>query len=228
MDSGFEGGFLLADSPKEFHKIQPYYNYFKLLWKLTDDEMTYICNTDYWGEAYGRAREKSKVIKNKKTKIFDKTPIYMKYLSEVLMKVPGILCVVIVRDPRSVMSSWAKWTGHEQDIEGCVNKNLQEYTDRYLSYANGFNKAFQTLSDRILLIQYEHLCLNSEIVLRNIFNFLGLEFKKKYMKFSSKYNVYGKSVSKDYLCPYKKVLTPKTSEQILKDTNKISQWHFEF
>ena len=226
MDSGFEGGFLLGNSPRDFPTIMPYYDYFKKLWKLTDQDMAYICDTDKWAEAYKRSRERSPVIHNKKTYVFDKTPIYMLHLTEVLEKVPGIPCVVIVRDPRSVMNSWAKWTGNDLNREQWITKNLKTYSERYLSYADGYTKAAKKFENRIVLIQFENLCIDPEANLTSMFNFLGLVFRPEYLNFSSKYNVYGNRVSKDYLFPYRDHLSITTCNEILKLTRKYSRWHY--
>src|SRR5688572_28260285 len=52
LDSGFEGGFLLGASPRDFRNFQPYYAYFRQTWELSRADMLYICDTDSWGECY--------------------------------------------------------------------------------------------------------------------------------------------------------------------------------
>ena len=66
LDSGFEVGALLAESPRQFRQIQPYFAFFRSTWKLTREDMQYICDTDEWGEFYRRSSERSPVIVDRK------------------------------------------------------------------------------------------------------------------------------------------------------------------
>ncbi len=227
MDSGFECGFLLGDSPRDFPTIKPYHAYFKSTWELSRADMKYIFDTDSWDECYARARGRSPVISNKDTGIFDKTPIYMLHLNEVLNKVPGIPCVVNVRDPRALMLSWANWSGHKEDAEDWIEENFEAYCERFLSYADGYTKALASHGDRILLNQFEKLCQNPEFYLKRIFAFLGLRFDNEFMNFSSKHFVYGNTVSTEYLFPYRDKLSTELCNRILSETGRYSQWHFD-
>ena len=225
LDSGFECGFLLCDSPRDFPKLQPYSGFFKKYWQMSSLDLTYMCDTDNWDECYRRARERSALIQNKSTDLFDKTPKYMLHLTEVLNKVPSIPCIINVRDPRSLMLSWARWSGHTEDAEEWIKDQLESYLDRYLSYANGYTRALESHRERMLLVQFEKLCREPDRYIREIFEFVGLEFQKEYLYFSSDYFVYGNTVSKDYLCPYKECLSLELCESILEGTHRYSQWH---
>jgi hypothetical protein len=226
LDSGFECGFLLGDSPRDFHTIKPYHAYFKKTWELSREDMQYIFDTDCWDQCYLRARERSPVIKNKSCGIFDKTPIYMLHLDSVLKKAPNVPCIVNVRDPRALMLSWANWSGHKQDAEQWINRNFEENCQRYLSYADGFSEALISHSERIMLNQFETMCLQPEQQLSVIFQFIGLDFKNEYLAFDSKHFVYGNSVSREYLYPYRGVLSEGLCQRILLGTERYSQWHF--
>lgn len=226
LDSGFEGGFLLGDSPREFRKFQPYYAYFRQTWELSREDMLYICDTDSWGECYRRARERAPFIENKASHIFDKTPIYMRHLSAVLAKVPGIPCVVNVRDPRALMLSWANWSGAKDDPEAWLTANFASNLQRFLDYAEGYRHAREHYSERLLLNQFERMCLQPEEHLRAIFAFIGLEFSADFLQFSSKHFVYGNEVSTEYLYPYRNRLSQHLCERILEATADYSDWHF--
>ncbi len=226
MDSGFECGFLLGDSPRDFSTIKPYHAFFKSTWELSREDMKYIFNTDSWSECYIRARERSPIIINKNTGIFDKTPIYMLHLNDVLKKVPGVPCVVNVRDPRALMLSWAMWSGHQNDTEKWIRDNFDEYCERYLSYAKGYTNALDLHGDRIMLNQFENLCVEPAYFLNKIFEFIGLSFKTEYLKFSSKHFVYGNTVSTEYLFPYRGVLSEDLCAEILAATQSYEQWHY--
>ena len=226
FDSGFECGFLLADTPQQFNTVQPYYRYFKKCWELSKADMAYIFDAPGWPECYRRTRERSPVIINKDTAMFDKTPIYMLHLSEVLAKVPNIPCVVTVRDPRALFYSWARWSGHQDDSEQWVHDNLPQYFERYSSYAQGYENALDQYADRITLIQFEALCNDPEYYCRRIFESVGLEFKAEFMSFSSKFFVYGNTVSRDYIYSYRDYLSDGLCDTILQGLQEYSDWWF--
>lgn len=231
LDSGHEVGVLLADSPREFHRKQPYCTFFRQTWKLSKEQQQQICDTDDWGEFYRRARAISPLITDKSVYLFDKTPIYMRHLAEVLAKVPGIPCLVNVRDPRALMLSWANWSGHDfsghrDDPGEWIEENFAYCQDRFLSYARGYRDALAEHGDRIMLNRFEPLCLDPEPHLEKIFNFFGFEFSRDYMTFESEHFVHGNTVSQDYLCPYRQALKPALCDRILEATVEFEDWHF--
>jgi hypothetical protein len=226
LDSGFECGFLLGDSPRAFPGIQPYHSFFRQKWQLDREDMSYICAADDWAECYRRARERSPVIADKETLLFDKTPIYMLHLSDVMTRVPNIPCVVNVRDPRALMLSWANWSGHREDPESCIRDNFEDYCERYLSYAEGYAAAMEKYPQRILLNQFERLCLDPTSALTDIFNFMGFDFDEAYLSFTSDHFVYGNTVSQKYLYPYRTRLSSELCDTILAGTKAWSKWHF--
>ncbi len=202
LDSGHEVGVLLVDSPREFHTKQPYYSFFCETWKLSKPEAEQICDTDDWSTFYRRARELSPVIADKSVLIFDKTPIYMLHLSDVLTKAP-LPCVVSVRDPRALMHSWANWSGHSADPERWLNEHFEDNCDRFLSYARGYRKAALSHAELLHVSQFERLSTNPEAEFEKIFQHLGLEFRAEYLSFQSEHFVYGNSVSTDYVFAYR-------------------------
>jgi hypothetical protein len=227
LDSGFECGMLLGDSPKDFAKFQPHYAFFKSGWQLSREDMHYIFAAEGWGECYRRARERSPLITDKNAQIFDKTPVYMLHLPSVLQKVPGIPCVVSVRDPRALMLSWAHWSGHGEDAEAWITANLDAYLQRYLGYAEGYCAALEQHGSRILLSRFEELCLEPQQRMRQIFTFLGLDFSEQYLNFSSRHFVYGNSVSAQYIAPYRGRLSASLCHAILDGTQRCAAWHYE-
>jgi hypothetical protein len=226
LDSGFEGGFLLGDSPRDFHRFQPYYAFFRQTWELSREDVKYICDCDDWGECYRRARERSPVIADKHALIFDKTPVYMKHLPVVLGKVPGIPCVVCVRDPRALMVSWARWSGAGEAVEQWLVANFADNVERYASYARGYRRALAAHADRLLLVRFEVLCTHTAQTLASVFRFLGMAFSEDFLHFSSKHFVYGNTISTDYLFPYREVLSGDLCERILEATRDYSDWHY--
>jgi len=227
LDSGHEVGALLVDSPRLFHQKQPYYSFFMQTWKVSGEQLQQICDTDDWGEFYRRARDISPLITDKTVYLFDKTPIYMLHLSEVLARVPGIPCVVNVRDPRALMLSWANWSGHRDNPGEWIEEKFDYCENRFLTYARGYRNALAGHGDRILLNRFELLCLDPELYLGNIFRFFGFEFSRDFLTFESEHFVYGNTVSQAYLYPYRQALTPALCDRILEATAEFEEWHFQ-
>ena len=167
------------------------------------------------------------MIADKRSMLFDKTPVYMKHLPSVLARVPGLPCVVNVRDQRALMVSWAKWSGGGADIEGWVAENFCGNVARFRSYAEGYRAAADRFSDRILLNRFETMCLEPRQSLQRVFAFLGLQFSEDYLNFSSKHFVYGSAISTDYLYPYRGALSEGLSDRILEATAAYADWHFQ-
>lgn len=225
LDSGFEGGFLLNNEPKEFLTTEPFYTNSKKGWGLKDEDFSYICNGDNWAEVYLRIRERAEVIKNKNVSLFDKTPRYMQKLPNVLERVPDIPCLVIVKDIRSVF--WSSYKRAKMTMDEWHKKIFKRTCNHTLSYAKGWKEAIEKgLEKRILLIKYEELCLDQKTEVKKIFDFLGREFQESYLTFNNpKYNnVYGGDISTQYLTEYKGNLPEYICEEILELTSEYSDW----
>lgn len=226
LDSGFEGGFLLGNTPREFPGIQPYFRNFKKSWEVSDGLARFVCDTDDWKECYRRARDVSPVIADKSTMILDKTPAYMRTLDEVLEKVPQVPCVVVVRDPRALLTSWANRTGFEKSPERWLSHQMPAMCARYLDYADGFRRANLRFPERIMQIQFEEVCLEPVGVLSKMFEFAGLAFEPSYTSFPPSFGVHGNRISGQFLYGYQNCFSPATCEEILKRTERYAQWHF--
>lgn len=164
---------------------------------------------------------------NKSTYLFDKTPIKMLHLDEVLAKVPGIPCVVNVRDPRSLMLSWANWYGHRDNPGKWIEEEFEYFENRFLSYARGYRNALDNHADRIMLNRFEPLCLDPEPHLEKIFGFFGFEFSTEYMTFEPEHFVTGNTVSQEYLYPFLTAPTPELCDRILEATREFEEWHYQ-
>jgi len=227
LDSGFECGFLLKDNIADFLHCEPYHKRIRASWGLVEAEVKYICSAENWRQAYQRLLEKSRFIQNKDVFLFDKTPKYMENLSDVLKKVPNIPCIVIVRDPRALISS---------EIKRQISKKnphiLKKSCERYVCYGRGWKSAIENgYGDRILLVQYENLCSNPHKEAEKMFNFLGFDFDPSYLHFGasekSKFNnVYESTISDKHLTEYQQHLDEKTCKFILQQTAEFKAWHW--
>lgn len=224
LNSGFEGGFLLTENIPDFLNFEPYYTNFKRGWKCDEVSMSYICQANSWIGIYKRVVECSPIIENKDSWIFDKTPKYMEHLPNVLEKIPEVPCIVIVRDPRSVLYSWAKRSNLTK--EEWVKRVIKSASQRYTSYAQGYRKALEKgFGCRILLVQYENICINPTLEFEKIFEFIDFEFDDKYLSFQSIFsNVHGSKISNSYLKEYKDNFSKETCKSILEITKDFSEW----
>jgi hypothetical protein len=226
LDGGFEGGFLLARRPKDFLSVSPYRSNVKLGWGITEEELRYACQADSWHEVYLRLREKAQVIRDKRVLLFDKTPKYMETLPRVLRKVPDIPCVVVVRDPRAVLWSWARRTG--MDTTTWVGEQLRASCKRYVRYGKGWQAAIKAgLGPRMLLIRYEAFCADPKPWAERLFGFLGLEFQESFMHFDPRFpNVYGNRPQQEYINEYRGHFSERTCGEILSRTKRFRDWHW--
>ena len=228
--SGFEGGFLIVDKISDFLSLEPYCTNFKRGWKIDDSDLKYICEAYSWLEVYRRVVERSPIIERKDGWIFDKTPRYLRFLSDVLRKVPNVPCVVIVRDPRALLWSWAKRS--DLSIEEWLNRKLEPSCAAYMSYANGLKKAIdEGFGSRLLLVHYENLCINTAVEVERIFKFIGMNFNMSSSFFEKAPmfpNVYGNEISTRYLEEYKSNLPEEACQKILKLTESVREWSWKW
>jgi len=227
LDGGFEGGFLLGKKPGDFLSISPYRSNVKLGWGITEEDLRYTCDTDSWQEMYARLREKAGEIRNKGVWLFDKTPKYMEALAVVLRKVPDVPCIVIVRDPRAVLWSWAKRSGMDPDT--WTAENLRTSCKRYVRYAKGWQSAIEGgMASRILLVRYEAFCTDPESWARRVFRFLGMEFNESFLEFHPRFpNVYGHTPTAHYIDDYRGHFSDEVGETILALTKRFRDWHWQ-
>ncbi len=120
LDSGFEVGVLLCDSPKEFRHFEPFITNMKSGWGITDEQLDYICDVETFVEFYVRLKEASSII-DKNSEIFDKTPRYFHSLSKCIQKVECNF-IATYKDPRSIVYS---------DFKRVKVKNFYKWYEQY-------------------------------------------------------------------------------------------------
>ena len=228
---GFECGFLLTEQICDFPSFQPFASMLKTGWNVSDEDLAYICQAEDRFEAYDRLKNRSSIFKNLKdfdtVQLIDKTPRYMQVLPSALKRLPEVPCVVIVRDPRAVFWSWAKRSNLSP--EEWASESLDKSVKHYISYGNALNVAIkQGFKDRILVIQYETLCTDPKSMAKRIFDFINLSFDDAFLNFNDKNrnfkNVYGKTISSQYLEEYKNHFSEEICQSILQETKEFSHW----
>lgn len=176
LNCGFECGFLLADSPRAFKHVHPWYEWMQepisaKMWGLSAGQLERICGSKTWQEAYRKLIKFSPVFDKKHfQQVCDKTPRYLCCLDTVLDKLPDFIpCLVIEKNVESL------WRSHRRR-----NINLEEFSEVYLKYNNGLRRALQRHGSRIHQISYEALCNNLYEQLSYIFSIVDLPFRPEY------------------------------------------------
>jgi Sulfotransferase family len=236
LESGFEGGFLLVDKPQEFLSLEPYCTDLKKLWEVSEEDLKYICQGEIWPDVYRRLHDRAKIIKKNDTWLVDKTPRYMAFLPSVLQKVPNVPCIVLTRDPRSVLWTRTKRTYNKNAPKGLTRtewaeRELEPACQAYLAYARGLRQAMEKgFGDKILLVKYESLCINQETEVMRIFDFIGMQFDLSYLSIKDKDPRYhpcrGNEISVQYLTEYKDNLSEETAEKALKMTEEFKSFWY--
>ena len=220
LNSGFEGGLLFSDNPHDFRSLEPYVTSLKISWGVSDDDLEYICSGVNWQNVYTRLLEKSTKVDSKY--IFDKTPRYMEYLSDVLARV-NVPCVAIVRDPRALFFSWAKRSG--MSIDDWCKFHLSAAIERYQRYGRGFKNAWTIYPERILVVQYESLCETPIIESKRIMTMIGLDFDQAFVQFVSPLkNIHEKNVSSKFMFEYKNHFGDKECSLIKSRLREFKTW----
>jgi len=223
LNSGFEGGLLFSDDPHDFRTNEPYLTSLKISWGVSDDDLAYICDGTDWQDVYRRLLARSTKVDSEY--IFDKTPRYMEYLSDVLARV-NVPCIAIVRDPRALFFSWAKRSGIS--IDDWSRHHLRGAISRYQRYGRGLNSALQAYSQRVLVIQYESLCENPVVESEKIMKSIGLDFDPAFVQFASpQKNIHEKNVSSKYISEYQDHFNNEVCETIISRLKEFENWFWD-
>ena len=186
LDSGFEVGVLLGKSPQNFPEIQPFYNNMAGGWKIENDVLRQICNTDSFANFYESLKLNSKIISPHIEHIFDKTPRYFMdiYSCYDKVKVPFI---GLYKDPRSLVYSdykrsksndFASW--YEQYKEPKLSYLESIYNNSYLKWKKNKAEASKQSQD-IICVSLENICLNTRETLEKIFAHVNYQFDLEYL-----------------------------------------------
>lgn len=232
LDGGFEGGFLLNNEATEFPATEPYATNLRRGWGLSPAQLEEICQQDTWSAVYAGLRQHAQVLDARRRDsvgLIDKTPAYMQVLADVMKKVPAVPCIVIVRDPRALLWSWAKRANAEGSLKEWMRKAIAPSCKRYVAYGRGLRKAQATdLTARIFVVQYEALCVDPQTWSQRIFDFIGMDYDEGFQEFDPKWpNVYGSSVSRRFLCEYQDGFPAEVCERILRDTRELADFRWE-
>ncbi len=183
-----ETGYLLAETPADIESIQPWFDWNDVtkykshfMYRLTPDNVAEMKNAQNFAEMYDILRNRSHLFNElndekyckKPYQIVDKTPKYVhpNHFEKILKKTPNVPVIVMQKSFESVQESKAK-RGHnlKRDYYDSVYNNVAEMKKKY--------------PNRIMVVQLDKLMENPDVVMTNVFGFLGLNWDREYLKMS--------------------------------------------
>jgi hypothetical protein len=187
MMGALESGFLMGATPAEFRYVRPFYDWTKQSGKagwygLTNDMRDYITSAPCFAEMYARVRRQSPLMTSlaeqcpRQSELVDKTPGYIYKLPRVMAQAPGVPVVVIVKDRYSHRQSYMR--GHKNPNNPQGIKTHNNIYDRGIK-ALGVAKSLYP--DRIKVVQYETLIERPNEVMKDVYDFVGLDWDPRYL-----------------------------------------------
>ena len=182
----FETGYLIAESPKEIDKVDPWFrwnmkksNTTDLNYRLVDEDVEAMKNAKDFLQMYDILRQRSYLFNNlndeeyctKPYLMVDKTPRYIHpaYFEQVLEKTPGVPVIVTRKNFDKLKESWdARNNTLTQNFYEQVFDNVWKMKLKY--------------KGRILIIHEEDIMAHPEATMHDVFNHIGLEFKTEYLQ----------------------------------------------
>ena len=225
MESGFEVGVLLTDSPQNFETISPYYENMLAGWKISRDQLEFCCNAAEFTDFYGRLKDVSPLIKDG-VEIFDKTPRYATEVLSISEKIEAPI-IQIFKDPRSSVYSDFK----RADTDA-FDEWFEQYAKQKRQYMrrcyNGYRDGLQ-LGERFLSFSLEQLCFAARETAAKLYQAVGEEFKPEYLLMENlRYqNTRAKFVSADIILEYKMGLSADQIRTIEQEFSEFDEWFYE-
>ncbi|MEY8879933.1 sulfotransferase [Donghicola sp. XS_ASV15] len=224
LDSGFECGVLLNDSPADFVDTQPFANNMLEGWGITHEQLEACCQAKNHDDFYRLLMQSSSTISDDTTEIFDKTPRYLFDLENVLRRavVPAI---VTYKDPRAIVYS---------DYRRASPPDFYSWFDTYsaekISYMQiSYMEYLKHLKDqRVISVGLEALTMNARPTMEAMFSHVGKSFELSYaiipdVKFD---NVRSNVVSADIAFEFRNAFTQEQISRIEKEFSYFDLWFY--
>lgn len=222
IDSGFEVGLLLADSPQEFHTLDPFAKNMLEGWGITAQQFATCCQNSNNEAFYKSLMEASPVLPESTKQIFDKTPRYLSELTSCLEKT-DVPFITSHKDPRAIVYSDYKrsnsddfYSWYETYLPGKLQYLSSCYKQQHLHRNN----------KRVASVSLEDLALNARQSMEYIFDHVGLHFKLEYLVMNNlRYkNTKSTSVSIPIAFAYQNALSSDIKKTIETDFSNLSTW----
>lgn len=232
IDSGFECGVLLGNSPKNFPELQPFYKNMLGGWEISNEDLLSSCKTDSFSDFYKKLYRMSGFYSPEVSSIFDKTPRYFQHLFACYSKVQ-VPFIATYKDPRSIVFSDFKRTGKNKDFDIWYEK----YRKPKLSYLSSiYQKSYVPWKERskevdasqILCVSLEDVCLKTRETLELMFAHVGLEFRLRYLLLSNLRYSHTRlpQVSSRIPFEYLESLSISQIKRIREDFSSLQDWFY--
>lgn len=225
LDSGFECGVLLGDSPADFLDMSPFSNNMLKGWGISHAQLEACCAEPDFDGFYTQLMKVSSVLSPGTSAIFDKTPRYLSDLTSVLGRSK---CPVVVsyKDPRAIVFS---------DFKRAKISDFDSWYDRYrtpkLRYVRTcYNEFIRHVDNpRVTTIGLEDLAMNSRATMERMFAHVGETFRLSYAIIDTlRYaNVKNKVVSADIAFEYVGRLPQAAQDRIMTDFGHFTAWIYD-
>ena len=229
VDSGFECGVLLCNTPNEFLTFEPFCRHMYVGWGIEHNDLSYACSAVSFKNFYRRLFERSKSIKEKSSSIiFDKTPRYITELPQVHKRFNRPV-IAVIKDPRSLALSDFKRS--KRPLEE-INTWYEEWKNPKMAYMrsayNGYCYAWEHKDCHV--VRLEDICFSAKSTVENMFNFVGIEFKNEYLNLRNKRfnNTSGSSISVGSCMAFMDVLPKEIQERVCSDFSEFDRWFYPF
>lgn len=168
INSGFECGILLSESPNKFGVIEPFYEWLcneHLGWALTAEQRDAVCNTDSFNEFYNRLFKTCSLFKNGELYVLDKTPAYSYILPDIIKKMPDVPVLVVIKDIEQLWHSYMK-----------RNFSFEHFVERYFRFKESLLNVLP--NKNIKVINLEKIADYKPDEVKDIFSFINLPFNE--------------------------------------------------
>jgi hypothetical protein len=227
-DSGFECGVQLADSPRDFHGIEPFYGNMRDNWDIDPIDLSECCETDSFEEFYARLYERSNLFSHDRPPIrFDKTPRYIIELPLICRRHPATPFVVMMKDPRSIVySDFVRASLPVKEFWNWYKAYLPS-KKCYMSEAfDGYLHAWS--SPQCLVVRLEDLCLSTRETVKRVFSHIGFAAMPHHLIFEQRRykNNFSEGILASAPFQYLRLFNEDILAVICEDFSEFDQWFY--
>ena len=231
LDACFECGILQADHVSKIKSIRlKVLNHLKQCWRIDDQTIEKMSESESFVKAYERLRKDSPNIANT-SRLVDKFPDYARRLDEIA-ECYDIPIIFIDRDPRAIFWSREKARLTTEEIAKSLDKKIC-FSDLKIS-VNNFIKEYISIRDRVLeadarfpgrisFFSLESVVENIEYERNRLFKAIGLTVPDSL--FGDVHAIKGKlrdGVDRRVLTEYKDHLSTEVEEYFLETVGRLS------
>lgn len=231
IDSGFECGVLLSESPRSFSQVQPFYKNILGGWQVSEEALEEACETDDFLEFYRRLYKRSEFFDFETQFLFDKTPRYFQKLFECQERI-NVPFIATYKDPRSVVFSDFKRTGKGKAFE----EWYEEYKAPKLRYLSSIYKSYiqwksgeHDRCSHILCVSLEDICLNTRETVEAMFSHVGFEFNLSFLLMKNLRYSHTRVPQVSSRIPFEYIESLNQAEisRIESDFSLLSEWFYQ-